>query len=1134
MQKTFIRKPISALLALLMVLSMFAGMTFTSGAAAVTPKYKITINSKAVANNVTLPYTTSATNLKNKAGYSSYTVTFLKVYRAKDKIGSISGQNFTITKSGSEQLDIGLKKGSKKGHITPTVTCTPLTGCVFQATGWTGRYDGEPHTIEGVTVTSPESGATVKYGTVSGTYNLTEPPTFTDVGTHTIYYQVSASGWVTKTGSVNVNILGNVYYIKQNPDGTWPSDATGAEWDTRSGDDTTFSLTKAYEQYSVSGWSTAYTITEADRTVAHQGETASVGSGVSSLYVYYSVDKYALTFYADREGQTVYNTTQVGYGRALSDYEPTVDENGTWSGDFQLSDRNSELFTFGGWATEAGKTVWTTNGTDALAEAFDWTQTMPAQNVSLYPVWVANYIHVILDAGAWDQYNTYTQGKYDPATPVSMDQSQGRAFWKSTNITAASTDYDKYVNMEKMNAATRTGFTLDGWYTANGMKWEPTYLIAREYGDKDANGNLKLSYDAPYRNYTYTLTLTARWKLNDAAVSYDVGAGSGSIADSAAYAVGSNITVTNEQPTPPADTDAGRYEFKGWQDKNGAMYQPGETIAYTDESLIGTFGETNEITLTAVYQFIPTASLNFDSQGGSLIDHIEQDVGTAVSLETVNAQQPARVGYTFAGWYEDSDCTAPVTGDITIRTGGTTIYAKWTVNSYTLSFDTKGGTAVESITLDYATAVTAPAEPTRTGYTFTGWDKTVPTTMPAGDMTFNATWQVNTHTVAYDTNGGDSMDAQSRNYGEFVVQPVAPTWEGHTFIRWDYEAGGAGAVSFPFTMPDEDVTLKAVWKENQTAPGAPAATADVRTVTLTCPAADEEYILVAAGSVITEDDWANARTMGNAEEITFDGLVPNTAYDVYARKIGTEEKMPSPASTATTVTTLKADQNAPASQPAAEALLTEVVVDPTQDDMEYIVVPHGQTIPADAVWTTGEDGRVVFEDCDPYIEYDVYARMKETERQNASAPSAAVTVKGMIDVYQPIGETGLTYTGEPQELVAAPSETPDGYTVQYSLDGGTTWTTVPPTGTEVGDYTVKVKYVGNDNNKVFYGSDISVAIDAQTAATDSDFSVDDEAGGTCPLCGKDHSGSVYKKFIGIIHAIIIVIRWISGGFKGIC
>ena len=72
-----------------------------------------------------------------------------------------------------------------------------------------------------------------------------------------------------------------------------------------------------------------------------------------------------------------------------------------------------------------------------------------------------------------------------------------------------------------------------------------------------------------------------------------------------------------------------------------------------------------------------------------------------------------------------------------------TIKAKWTVNQYTLTFDTNGGSAIAPITQDYGTAITAPADPTKTGYTFAGWTPAIPTTMPAENMTVTAQWRYN-------------------------------------------------------------------------------------------------------------------------------------------------------------------------------------------------------------------------------------------------------------------------------------------------------------------------------------------------------------------------------------------------------
>ena len=72
-----------------------------------------------------------------------------------------------------------------------------------------------------------------------------------------------------------------------------------------------------------------------------------------------------------------------------------------------------------------------------------------------------------------------------------------------------------------------------------------------------------------------------------------------------------------------------------------------------------------------------------------------------------------------------------------------TIKAKWTVNQYTLTFDTNGGSTIAPITQDYGTAITAPADPTKTGYTFAGWTPAIPSTMPAENLTVTAQWRYN-------------------------------------------------------------------------------------------------------------------------------------------------------------------------------------------------------------------------------------------------------------------------------------------------------------------------------------------------------------------------------------------------------
>ena len=110
--------------------------------------------------------------------------------------------------------------------------------------------------------------------------------------------------------------------------------------------------------------------------------------------------------------------------------------------------------------------------------------------------------------------------------------------------------------------------------------------------------------------------------------------------------------------------------------------------------------------------------------------------GTLATRPDAPAATP---GYTFGGWNK-ADCTAWDYASDKV-TDNITLYAKWAANTYTITFDTAGGSEIAPITQDYGTAITAPADPTREGYTFIGWDKAIPTTMPAENITLKARWK---------------------------------------------------------------------------------------------------------------------------------------------------------------------------------------------------------------------------------------------------------------------------------------------------------------------------------------------------------------------------------------------------------
>ena len=114
-----------------------------------------------------------------------------------------------------------------------------------------------------------------------------------------------------------------------------------------------------------------------------------------------------------------------------------------------------------------------------------------------------------------------------------------------------------------------------------------------------------------------------------------------------------------------------------------------------------------------------------------------------------------------------------------------TLTAKWQINQYTITFDTAGGSEAASITQDYGTAVTAPANPTKTGYTFAGWDKEIPATMPDEDMTITAQWQVNQYTITFKPENGGQDIVIKQDYGTAFTAPANPTKTGYTFAGWD-------------------------------------------------------------------------------------------------------------------------------------------------------------------------------------------------------------------------------------------------------------------------------------------------------------------------------------------------------------
>ena len=236
---------------------------------------------------------------------------------------------------------------------------------------------------------------------------------------------------------------------------------------------------------------------------------------------------------------------------------------------------------------------------------------------------------------------------------------------------------------------------------------------------------------------------------------------------------------------PNGNTDS----YFWWLGSDGESYVPGAMIPAGVASL------------TAQWTAL-TYSVTLHANGGTISSGNVTSYNYGEGATLPAADNTTREGYTFAGWYDNEVLTGnPITEISTDETGNRTYWAKWTINQYTITFDTDGGSEVAPITQDYGTAITAPADPTREGYTFTGWDTAIPATMPAGDMTITAQWTVNQYTITYDLDGGTAEG----NPDTYTVETDAftlknPTRPGYTFTGWS-GTGLTGEDNLTVTIP---------------------------------------------------------------------------------------------------------------------------------------------------------------------------------------------------------------------------------------------------------------------------------------------------------------------------------------------
>jgi uncharacterized repeat protein (TIGR02543 family) len=441
---------------------------------------------------------------------------------------------------------------------------------------------------------------------------------------------------------------------------------------------------------------------------------------------------------------------------------------------------------------------WSTNASDtsaAYTSAGTTTLSMPIGNVTLYAIYARATYSVTYDANGG----------------TGMLPSDGTAYLSGATVS---------VNFS--SPPSKAGYNFLGWATSSSA-------VAPSYSSGGTG-----TFNMPQSN----VTLYAVYQLIPTyTITYSVNGGTGSVpTDGTAYTSGSTITV-NFATLP---SKAG-YTFLGWDTNaaaSSATYTAGTNTTFSMPS--------NNVTLYAIYQIIPTYTVTYNGNGGTGSVPVDGTAYTSGSTITVNfATLPSKAGYTFLGWDSSSSAVSPAftstgTNSFSMPTHNVTLYAIYQViPTYTVTYNINGGTGSvptdgTAYTSGSTVAVNFATLPSKTGYVFTGWDVsssagtpaytasgTNSFTMPAHNITLYATY-VAAYTITYhpNTGSGGTVPVDNTLHAQGSVVPLlfspTPNYVGHTFLGWSTNKTATSptytaSVSSTLVMPGSNVDLYAVY-----------------------------------------------------------------------------------------------------------------------------------------------------------------------------------------------------------------------------------------------------------------------------------------------------------------------------------
>ena len=338
----------------------------------------------------------------------------------------------------------------------------------------------------------------------------------------------------------------------------------------------------------------------------------------------------------------------------------------------------------------------------------------------------------------------------------------------SSYTPVSSYDGNQDVQLPGVDKITRNGYTFGGWYDNEGLTGEPyTVIPSGSTGPK---------------------TFYAKWMANTYTVEFEPNGGTikGSYVTNYTYGEGAAL---------PTDVEKSGYTFAGWYEND--RFEGSAVTAISDT-------EYGDKTYYAKWMS-KTYSVTLNTNGGTIksgnVTNYTYGEGAALPTDVEKS------GHTFAGWYENEELTGSAVAAISDTDyGDKTYYARWTSKTYSITFNTDGGTIKGNYVTGYSYGEGAvlPTDVEKSGYTFAGWydnEELTGSTVTAisdteyGDKTYYAKWTANTYSVKLHLNGGNLADGVSDitayTYGNSIELPDRSeiVRSGYMFSGWYADVG---------------------------------------------------------------------------------------------------------------------------------------------------------------------------------------------------------------------------------------------------------------------------------------------------------------------------------------------------------